>query len=130
MSKKVVICASVKKEEEILKWKKKLEDNNFEVIKYPRKIAGDDFLTTYSRKFKSHYEAISKTDSILALNYDQNGISGYLGAGTFAEMAFALGLNKDIEVFYSHHLPKKEEFPYMDEVRWWNKLGWIKKINL
>lgn len=130
--KKVVICASASFENEIVEWKNKLEEKGFEVLKYPTKIKGD-LLTGYNREFSEHYEAITKADILLALNFDKKGIAGYIGAGVFAEMAFALGLNrtldKQIEVCYINPIPK-EGLPYFDELELWQNLDWIKQFKL
>ena len=128
--KKIVICASVSFEDEIVKWKDKLEAKGFEVIKYPIKIK-EDLLTGYDREFSEHYKAITKSDILLALNFDKKGIFGYIGAGVFAEMAFALGLNrafdKQIEVCYVNLLPE-DGLPYSDELNLWQELGWIRQF--
>jgi hypothetical protein len=126
--KKIVICASSSFDNEINEWKEKLEAKNFEVIKYPIKI-NDNFLTNYKKEFTEHYDAISKANIVLALNLEKKGIPGYIGAGVFAEMAFAIGLNKTlnkkIEVCYLNPLPG-EILPYSDELKLWQQLGWIK----
>ncbi len=128
MKKKIIICASASFENEIKEWKNRLEEKGFEVIKYPIKIKGD-FLSNYKKKFSDHYKVISEADILLALNLDKNGIPGYIGAGVFAEMAFALGLNrafgKNIEVCYLNNFPKNK-LPYSDELNLWQELGWIK----
>lgn len=127
---KIVICASISFEDEIVQWKNKLEGNGFEVIKYPTKIKGD-LLSGYNKEFSEHYEAITKSNILLALNFDKKGITGYIGAGVFAEMAFALGLNKtfdkQIKIYYLNSLPK-DGLPYSDELNLWQELGWIKQF--
>ena len=126
--KKVVICASASFEDQIIEWKNKLEKMGFEVIKYPTKIK-EDLLIGYNKEFSEHYDAISKADVVLALNLDKKGIPGYIGSGVFAEMAFALGLNKmqnkNISVCHLNPIPKGE-LPYSDELELWQNLGWIK----
>ena len=126
--KKVVICASASFEDEIKNWKGKLEDKGFEVIKYPTKIK-EDLLTGYKKEFSEHYNIISKADILLVLNLEKKGIPGYIGAGVFAEMAFALGLNrvfnKNIDVCYLNPIPDGK-LPYSDELNLWQNLGWIK----
>lgn len=101
------------------------------MLKYPTKIK-DDLLTGYNREFSEHYDAINKADIVLALNLDKKGIQGYIGSGVFAEMAFALGLNKafnkNIEVRYLNPIAK-EGLPYSDELELWQNLGWIKQFN-
>lgn len=130
--KKIVICASTSFEDQIIEWKNKLEENGFEVLKYPTKIK-EDLLTGYNKEFSEHYDAIKNADVVLALNLDKKGIQGYIGSGVFAEMAFALGLNKafnkNIEVCYLNPIVK-EGLPYSDELELWQNLGWIKQFNL
>ena len=130
--KKIVICASASFENEIVDWKNKLENAGFEVIKYPTKIKGD-LLAGYTVEFKEHYEALTQADIVLALNLDKKGISGYVGAGVFAEMAFAIGLNKalnkNIELCFLNAIPDGI-LPYSDELRLWQDLGWAKKFEM
>jgi hypothetical protein len=129
---KLVICSSASFEDEIVNWKNKLEDNGFDVIKYPTKIHGD-LANGYKKEFSEHYEAITQTDILLALNLDKKGIPGYIGAGVFAEMAFGIGLNralkKNIEICYLNTFPKNN-LPYLDELNLWQELGWIKQFRL
>jgi len=130
--KKIVICASVSFEDQIIEWKNKLEERGFEVLRYPTKIR-ENLLDGYNKEFSEHYDAINKADMILALNLDKNGIQGYIGPGVFAEMAFALGLNrafnKNIEVCYLNPIAK-EGLPCSDELELWQNLGWIKRLIL
>ena len=48
-------------------------------------------------------------------------------------MAFAIGLNKaldrQIEVCYLNPIPERI-FPYSDELKLWQELGWIKLFDL
>jgi len=125
--KKIVICSSASFEKEIIEWKGKLESMDFEVVKYPIKLQGD-MATEYEKEFSDHYISISKADAIIVLNMRKNNISGYIGAGVFAEMAFAIGLNKslgkNIDVYCVNPIP--ENLPYSEELRLWEKLNWIK----
>lgn len=130
--KKIIICASASFETEIINWKNKLEESGFDIIKYPTKIKGD-LGKGYEKEFSEHYEAITKADVLLALNLDKKGISGYIGSGVFAEMAFAIGLNraldKNIEVCYLNTFPETG-LPYSDELKLWKDLGWIKSFSI
>ena len=69
---------------------------------------------------------------LLVLNLEKRGIPGYIGPGVFAEMAFAIGLNKvldkKIEVCYLNPIPV-ENLSYSDELKLWQELGWIKLFN-
>ncbi|MDD5639203.1 MAG: hypothetical protein PHR47_00110 [Candidatus Pacebacteria bacterium] len=127
--KKIVICSSASFEKEIIEWKKKLEDMGFDVIKYPIKLQGN-IVVGYEKEFFEHYTSIVNADAILALNMEKRGIPGYIGSGVFAEMAFAIGLNKslgkNIDVYYINSIP--ENLPYSEELKLWQELGWIKSI--
>jgi len=128
--KKIVICASASFEKEIVEWKNKFEKWGYIVIKYPTKIK-DDLLSGYKKEFSEHYKAITQADAIIALNLEKKSIKGYIGAGVFAEMAFAIGINraqkKKIEVFYLNPLPG-ENLPYSDELNLWHELEWIQQF--
>lgn len=125
--KNVVICASVSFYEKVLEWRDKLESSGYNVLKYPKVIDDEDFAESYSDEFLEHYEAITKCDNLLVLNYEKKGISGYIGPGVFAEIAFALGLDQGIDVYYLNPI-SKEKLPYQDELELWEDLDWIKKF--
>lgn len=126
--KKIVICASGSFENEILNWKEKLEEDGFKVVKHPTKI-NEDFLNNYKKSFLDCYKAIPKVDIVFILNLEKNGIPGYIGPGVFAEIAFAIGINKvfnkKIDIFYLNPIPKNG-LPYCEELKSWQDLGWIK----
>ncbi|MDD5753030.1 MAG: hypothetical protein PHI45_03045 [Candidatus Pacebacteria bacterium] len=124
---KIVICSSASFEKEIIELKEKLEKMDFEVIKYPIKLKGD-IAVGYEKEFSDHYVAILNSDAIVALNIEKRGIPGYIGPGVFAEMGFAIGLNKSLEknidVYYVNSIP--ENLPYSEELNLWKRLNWIK----
>lgn len=124
--KKVVMCASASLEKEILSWKQKLEED-FDLIKYPEKLTGD-FLPGYEKEFTDHYKSIVQTDILFILNVEKKGIPGYIGPGVFAEIGFAVGLNrsldKNIEIICLNHIP--DSLAYSEELKFWETLGWIK----
>lgn len=127
--KKVVLIASGTAEKETIKWKDKLTADGFEVLTCPLKIEQDNFLKEYEKSFNLCYNSIPIADMVLAINIEKNGVEGYIGPGTFAEIAFAIGinkvLNKSIGVFYLNELPKG--LPYSMELEMWKELGWIKQ---
>ncbi|MBI2458991.1 MAG: hypothetical protein HYV53_00370 [Parcubacteria group bacterium] len=90
---KIVICSSMSFLEEINQWREKLEKNNYTVIKYPEQFAGE-FLPNYKIEFSDHYRKITETDILFILNIKKNNLDGYIGASVFAEIAFAIGLNR------------------------------------
>jgi hypothetical protein len=124
---KIIICSSISFWEEINQWREKLEKENYSVIKYPEKLSGE-FLPNYKKEFSEHYQMIAESDILFILNLRKNGIDGYIGAGVFAEIAFAIGLNrtynKKIKVFCLNRIPGS--LPYSEELKYWEELGWIK----
>ena len=129
-NKKVVICASGSFEKEVLEWKKKLENDGFEVVKHPTKIT-EDFLNNYKKSFLDCYKSIPEADIIFVLNLEKNGIRGYIGPGVFAEMAYTIGINeafnKKIEILYLNPIPQSG-LAYCEELKAWQDLGWIKSF--
>lgn len=53
---------------------------------------------------KKHYYKIQKSDAILVINKEKNGIKNYIGGNSFLEIGFAYILNKKIYVL--NKLPK------------------------
>ncbi len=122
--KKVVICASGVFIREAEQWQKKLEKNNYAVIKIPKRLKGD-----YVKIHRLHYKKIAESDILFVMNLDRSGAKNYIGPSVFAEMAFAIGLNlvvgKRIKVFCLNPLPKN--LPYSTELLLWEKIGWLKR---
>ena len=62
------------------------------------------------------------------MNEEKNGIKGYIGASSIAELTYVVILNlihnKNIEI-YILNMPSKEVSSY-DEVKFWLNMGWIK----
>lgn len=82
----------------------------------------------YPNVHKNFFEYITKTDILFIMNEDKNGISGYIGAETFAELTFGLAqklvYNKEIELVILK-MPSRKVQCY-EEIDLWLKLGWIK----
>ena len=69
-----------------------------------RNCSGMDFI-------KSCYELIKKSDAILVLNIDKNGIKNYIGGNVLIEIGFAYVLNK--KIYFYNDIP---QLPYADEL--------------
>lgn len=107
--KKIVVCGSMNFAKEMLGVKAELTRNGFEAI-LPTDtefLSQDEKLCSRMEKASrkvainaicKHYHKIEKSNGILVLNYDKNGIANYIGANTFLEMGFAHVLNKPIFV--------------------------------
>jgi len=66
------------------------------------------------------------------MNEDKNGIIGYIGAETFAELSFAVAqnlLNTHQTEIYVRKMPSKEVQCY-EEINLWLELGWIKLFDI
>lgn len=128
--KKLVIAGSSKFLDEIEKKKEFFENQGYNVINYPKKInPGNE--EEYKKAHTNFFESLNETDILFVLNQDKNGIEGYIGAETFAELSYTVvqntvnGTNKKIYLF---KMPSKEVACYM-EIKNFIKLGWIEICN-
>jgi hypothetical protein len=64
---------------------------------------------------KKCFDLIAESDAILVLNYEKNGIKGYVGGATLMEIGIARHLNK--KIFLLHELPSEEEQRYSLEIK-------------
>ncbi len=122
---KAVICASKALLGEADAWKAKLEGMGYDVIRCP---APADSPEAYKKAHAEHYRKIADADLLFVLNGDLRGATNYIGPSVFAEIAFATGLNltygKNIKIYALNPLP--ENLPHSEELKLWEKLGWIK----
>lgn len=126
--KKVVICTSRSLHGEARKWKSKLEKEGYLIIK-SIELVGQDNLNDYQKTHQEHYCKIMESDILLILNLDKEGKWNYIGPSVSAEIAFTIGLNltqnKNIKIYCVNNLP--EDLPYSEELKLWEKIGWIGK---
>jgi len=131
MQKKVVIAGSTSLQEKVLFWKKFWEDKGFYVSDYPEAIDKENFLAEYPKVHTNFFKNIIEADILFVMNEDKNGIKGYLGAESFAEMCFGvtqnLVYNKNIEIILLQK--PSEDVQSCEEIILWLKLGWIKLFN-
>ncbi|MFA6969498.1 MAG: hypothetical protein WC217_02780 [Candidatus Paceibacterota bacterium] len=128
---KVVIAGSASLQDEIQKWIQYWNSKeSYEVLNYPRAIPQDDFEKSYSEVHTQFFRDIAETDVLFIANGKKNGIDGYIGAETFAELGFGLAQNlvygKKIKLILAN-MPAKEVACY-SEIILWLKLGWIEQI--
>ena len=123
---KIVIAGSAKFYKEALELKKELENKNYNVIDYPKKI-NDDIELEYKEAYETFYDNLSKTDDLLLLNLDKKGIEGYIGYESFAELSNLvvkkIQINNDHKI-YIYKMPSKEVGCY-DEIKHFLELGYI-----
>ncbi|MEK7635379.1 MAG: hypothetical protein AAB446_03055 [Patescibacteria group bacterium] len=125
---KVVIAGSARLQNEIQKWIEYWNSKDgYSVSNYPRAIPQDNFEKLYSDIHKDFLKNIVEADVLFIANEKKNGINGYIGAETFAELGFGLAQNlingKNIKLILAN-MPSEEVACY-DEIVLWQKLGWI-----
>ena len=121
----IIIACSSKFYEEVLNLKIELEEKGYNVLNYPKKINID---TEYKNAYENFYKDIEKTDDFLLFNLDKNGVEGYIGYESFAEMSYLvanniLTNNNDRKIFI-YKMPDKKVGCYM-EIEQFLKLGYI-----
>lgn len=125
---KIVIAGSASLQEKVLQWKKYWEEQGATVLAYPNSIPKDSFINDYPKVFTDFFKSITETDTLFIMNENKNGLKGYIGAETFAEMCFAVVqnqiFNKKIEIILLQ-IPDEKVQSFM-EVNLWLQLGWIK----
>lgn len=125
---KVVIAGSAGLQDEIQQWISYWNGKEgCEVVNYPRAIPPEEFEKTYPEIHAQFFKDIATADMLFIANGKKNGIEGYIGAETFAELGFGLAQNlvydKHIRLMLAH-MPTREVACY-DEIALWLKLGWI-----
>lgn len=113
--KEIVICSSAAFYKQVIEVENELKKLGFKVV-IPltagiMKKSGDFKVETYKTWYKDakdykkktfltkhHFNKITKGDYILVLNYEKNGIAGYIGGAVLSEMALALHFKKKIYI--------------------------------
>ena len=109
--KRIVLCGSRAFKDEIIELGHKIEEKGYEVV-VPK-----EFLIPMNKKDHAmlHFSEISnkKTDCVLIVNEEKNGVKNYIGPNSFAEVA--MGFYNKKKVFLKNDICE----PYKDEL-----LGW------
>lgn len=125
--KKIAIASSAKFQDEINYWKEYFERKGYNVINYPKKINQYD-VYVYEEIYREFYNSLVETDILFVLNEDKNGIEGYIGAETFAELSFIVAnniINNSNKEVYLLKMPSEQVQSYV-EIMNFIKLGWVK----
>lgn len=131
----ITICSSASFYAQVLEAETALKKAGFSVsvplTANKMKKSGDFRVETYKTWFKNpddykrktfltkhHFNKIMKGDAILVLNYEKNGIKGYIGGAVLCEMAIALQFKKKIYVLnpIDQACSYKEEILAMDPI--------------
>ncbi len=120
---KITICGSMNFAKEMLETKRKLEKMGHHAI-VPSSV--HDCLKkpelnmdlNYCREKnvqEEYFNCVAEGDAILVLNYERNGIKGYIGGATLMEIGLAQHLDKKIFLLYPP--PKIEDLRYSVEIQ-------------
>lgn len=118
-----MICGSMYFAREMLEVKKKLEEMGHfcfvpsdiqDCTKNPE-LSMDMEHCLKTNVQKECFDNVTKSDTILVLNYKRNGIEGYVGGATLMEIGIAQCLNKKIFLLYPP--PKIEDQRYSLEIQ-------------
>jgi hypothetical protein len=64
---------------------------------------------------RKHFKFIENSDAILVLNYNKNGIKGYIGTASLMEIGLAYFLRK--KIFLLNSIPHHSEHRWVHEIR-------------
>ena len=125
MSKRIVICGSMKFKESIFRVSEELQQKGYEVLIPEEAIR--DMKKEEASKLHFNKVADDKTDAIIAINENKKDITNYIGPNTFAEIGLAF--YKDKKIYLLNDIYE----PYRDELEGWNAIclnGDLNKIEL
>jgi len=123
---KITISGSSKFAKEMVEYKKLLEDLGHEVSVHDHYIAmangnAPDLMRQLQEEhanlkiehdyIRDYYNRVVKSDAILVLNFDKNGIANYVGGNTLMEIGFAHVHNK--KIFLLNDIP---DMQYKEEI--------------
>ncbi len=115
MSKTITICSSAAFFRQCVEIEKELKKLGFKVklpltatLMQKQKDFDVSHYKTWWKKYadfkrkgylmKNHFRKIAQSDAILVINYEKNGIKGYIGGNTLMEMGVAFYLRKPIYI--------------------------------
>ena len=105
--KNIVLCGSMKVKDRIVEVSKELEAMGYNVFLPVECMQGLDKLIAS----RAHLNRVidSNNEIILVVNEPKNGIDNYIGANSFAEVAFGYYYNKRVYLFNDIYEPYKDE---------------------
>ena len=107
MKKNIVLCGSMKVKDKIVENAEKLEKMGFNVLLPVECMQGVDKLIAS----RAHLDRVvdPKNEIILIINEPKNGIDNYIGANSFAEIAFGYYFKKKVYLLNDIYEPYKDE---------------------
>ncbi|MEL6892535.1 MAG: hypothetical protein AAFP84_13115 [Actinomycetota bacterium] len=123
----VVISGSVRDQSAVRRWVEYWVGRGNDVVDAPKPIPQSEFHAEYPEVFRHFYDRLADCDVLFVMNEDRDGVVGYVGAATFAELSFAVARNvcghKPVEIVVLK--PVGDDVHAADEIRLWADLGWI-----
>ena len=131
----ITLCASLSHYTQCKRIKKELEKKGH-IVLWPwameeinaNRLQEDDLpafkAKNQSKAIQVHYEKVKKSDTILVVNEEKNGIQNYIGGNTLMEIGFAYVLGK--KIYLLNPIPDisyREEILAMKPVVLKGKLG-------
>jgi len=120
---KITICGSMYFSKEMLDVKSRLEGMGY-AVSVPSDVhdcaENPELSMDMEHCLKTNvqeecFDSIAASDAILVLNYERNGVEGYIGGATLMEIGIAQHLKK--KIFLLHPPPKIEHLRYSLEVQ-------------
>ena len=118
---KIAVCGSMTFYEKMIEVKERLEDMGHAVflphVEYKdfhklREVDEEKWFRLKPKFIRDHFDKIKKSDAILVLNYEKNGIKNYVGGNVIFELGLAFDLKK--KIFLLNPIPKG--LPYTEEL--------------
>ena len=105
--KNIVLCGSMKVKDKIVEKAKELEKMGYNVLLPVECMQGLDKLIAS----RAHLDRVVDPNNkrILVINEPKNGIDNYIGANSFAEIAFGYYYNKKVYLLNDIYEPYKDE---------------------
>lgn len=133
MKQKIVISGSGSLQDKVEYWKSHFETNGYEVIAFPKPWDNsDEHDQSLHGLYINFYNAIDECDIFFLMNEDKNGIAGYIGANSTAELIYAtvqkLRGRKDIKIYIIK--TPDPQVPISEEVESFLRLGWAELYTL
>ena len=105
--KNIVLCGSMKVKDKIVELGKTLENNGYNVLLPLECMQGLDKIIAS----RAHMDRIvdPNNEIVLIVNEPKNGIDNYIGANSFAEIAFGFYFKKRVYLLNDIYEPYKDE---------------------
>lgn len=129
--KKIVISGSSKLQKQINYWYNYFITKGYEILDYPKLVPQKKHIEELPKVYKNFYTAIENTNMYFLMNDEKDGIPGYIGTSSIAELHYAIMQNqihnKNIDI-YILNMPS-EKLSCYDEVKFFLDVGWIRLFN-